>query len=273
MASNDLFPLRLSVDFSKFTSFPTYSSARFDGMPARITKFTFGPWPLDTKDRGVIDQYVQDTEIDIRNQDDLKLLEGLDVRGEQQDARIIYLVELAAGPKRLFRTASLGFTVDEEASQSAKKLPFEENLPIWLAEFFKNSLGVPQTLFKDHGAHGPKFRFSEEFTSPSAPTTLRADESFALRYYELISYTGDPSTLCHLSELDDVELTCASTGRQIQFHQWQGCRRKEGMLLIVQHKCSFWVRKTSENGYTGTNTLSFGRPLTSIFRLTSNFNY
>jgi hypothetical protein len=227
-------------------------------MSARVTKFIYGPGLLDK-------HYFEEDTVDIHDQNDLKLLEKLGIGREKQDARIIYLLELAAGPRRLWRNPSLDFTAGEEASHSPDESPFEEELPNRLARFFKESLGVPQTWFDDHGARGPKFRFSEDFSFPSAPTSLQADESFALRYYELISYTGEPSALCSLAELDDVGLTCTSSGRQIQCHQWQGCRRKEGMLLIAQHKCSFWVRKNSGQGYVGKKTSSSAQLFASIF--------
>ena len=224
-------------------------------MSARVTKFSFTPRPLDTRE---IEHFVEEATIDIHDQDDLALLERSGIGRDNQDARIIYLLELAAGSKRLFRNSSLGFTDDDDGtSHLSNELPFEEHIPNRLAGFFNKSLGVPYALFENHGASGPKFRFSEDFTFPSTPTSLRADESFTLRYYELMSYTGYPSALRSSSELDDVGLTCTSTGRQIQCHQWQGCRLKEGMLLIVQHKCSFWVHKNSENGYVGKKTSSF----------------
>jgi len=234
-------------------------------MSARVTKFSFGCGPLDTRDRGEIKHYFKEDTVDIHDQDDLKLLEKLGIGREKQEARIIYLLELAAGSRRLLRNPSLGFTADEGASHSSDESPFEEEVPNRFAEFFKQGLGVPQTLFEDHATRGPKFRFSEDFSFPSAPTTSRPDESFALRYYELMSYTGKPSALSSLSELDDVGLTCTCTGRQIQCHQWQGCRRKEGMLLIAQHKCSFWVHKNSENGYTGKKTSSSAQLFASTF--------
>ena len=223
-------------------------------MSARVTKFSFGPGPLDK-------HYFEEDTVDIHDQDELKPLEKLGIGREKKGAKIIYLLELAAGSRRLLRNLSLDLTSDEGASLSSDEIPFEEELPNRLTRFFNESLGVPQALFEDHGARGPKFRFSEDFTFPTAPTSLQADKSFALRYYELMSYIGEPSTLCSLAELDDVGLTCTSTGRQIQCHQWQGCRRKEGMLLIAQHKCSFWVRKNIEDGYVGKKTSSF----TSIF--------
>jgi len=215
-------------------------------MSARLTKFSFTPNPPEGQ------HYVEEATIDIHDQGDLKHVETLDIGREKQDARIIYLLELAAGSRQLFRIPSLTSTDDDDPSHlPTNELHFEEEVSNRLAGFFKKSLGVPQALFEDHGARGPKFRFSEDFTFPNAPTALRTDESFALRYYELMSYTGDPSDLSGMSELDDVGLTCVSTGRQIQCHQWSGCRRKEGMLLIAQHNCSFWVHKNSENGYIG----------------------
>ena len=218
-------------------------------MSARVTKFSFGPRSLDTKDT-----YFKEDTVDIHDKDDPNRLEKLGIGRDKPDARIIYLLELATGSRRLLRHQSLGSVSDEGPSPSPDESLFEEEVINKLAQRFKDDLKVPQALFEDHGDRGPKFRFSEDFTFPSAPTTLRADESFALRYYELVSYIGEPSTLSSLSELDDVGLTCTSTGRQIQCHQWQGCRRKEGTLLIVEHKCSFWVRKNNENGYTGKKT-------------------
>lgn len=231
-------------------------------MSARITKFSFGPSPLDSSE---IKHYVEEATIDIQDQNNLELLEKSDIGREEQDARIIYLLELAAGPKRLVQKFSLDSADDEAASHLPNELPFEEKVPNRLAGFFENRLGVPQALFEDQRARGPKFSFSEDFTTPSSPTALRADKSFALRYYELMSYADQPSAQHHLSELDDVGLTCTATGRQVQCHQWQSCRRKEGMLLIAQHKCSFWVHKNSENGYVGKKTSSFTQLLALIF--------
>ena len=233
-------------------------------MSARITKLSFGPRPLDTPDHGDVKKYVQELTIKIQNEDDLEPLERLITSAEQENAQNIYLIEFAPGPKQLFRTASTGSILNEEAPGSCQEHLFEEDIINRLTDMFKENLGVPQTLFENHTARGPKFRFSEEFAFPSAPTALEADKSFVLRYYEFISYTGKPSTLSVWSELDDVGMVCTSTGRQIQCHQWQGCRIREGMLLIVPHKCSFWVRKKNE-GYTGTKGCIIGRPHALIF--------
>lgn len=216
-------------------------------MSAQITKFVYTQRESDDLS-SFVNEYVEEAVIKVENEDDVGNLKELGIGQEGDGSCSIYLIELAACSIQPLRK-SLDLTSTDATSPQVTV--FEEDIANSISDFFGKALGIHQSVFEDHAARGPKFRFSEDFTFPKAPSSLRSEASFLLRYYELISFTGDPSTLSILSDEDEVSLICSSTGRQIQYHQWQGCRRKDGTLLIVPRKCSFWVRRGKERGYDG----------------------
>jgi len=206
-------------------------------MSAKITKFVLGPTQPDG-----VREYIQDLSIPIEHTGDADTFDQLRVDSNDDRSSCIYLIEIAAGHSYQCSEPSPSFQLNDP-DEASSILEYNGDVIKDITKFFRKTLGVPQSVFEDHIARGPKFRFNEDFQTPRAPTSLHADVSFMLRYYELVSYTGHPSSLTSLPEQDDACLSCASTGRQIQCHQWHASRIQEGMLLIVPRKCSYWQRK------------------------------
>lgn len=215
-------------------------------MSASIVKFKLQVTQSEAQPDHEVKKYVQVASVDIDSPEDSMALKELNAGAEGEDAICLYLVELAAGSSNLTRTASFGYADGDTISSVSS---YDDDVISLLTNFFQTSLGVPKTLFEDHIARGPKFRFSEDFQTPRAPTAMHANRSFVLRYYELISYTGDPSTMAFLPGQDDACFSCAATGRHIVGHHWHASRIKEGMLLIVPRKCSFWRHNKGDRGY------------------------
>jgi len=224
-------------------------------MSANITKFVL----RSTQPDGV-GEYIRDLSIPVEQTEDADILDQLRVDDNNDQSSCIYLIEIAAGQSYQCSEPSLRLNNPDEASSTSE---YNGDVINYITKFFREKLDVPESIFEDHIARGPKFRFNEDFQTPRAPTSLHADVSFMLRYYELVSYTGDPSSLTSLPEQDDSCLSCASTGRQIQCHQWHASRIKEGMLLIVPRKCSYWQRKDKR----GCNS-RLSRVLSSVSELT-----
>lgn len=221
-------------------------------MSATIVKFKLQTSrPKDQPDQEV-KEYVQTASIKVDSPEDSEILKELGVESESDESICIYLVELTGGPSTFCGSASFRHSAsfshtDVETIRSSSS--YDDDVISLVVDFFKTSLGVPENLFEDHVARGPKFKFSEDFQTPRSPTAMHHNGSFVLRYYELMNYSGDPAALASLPEQDDACLSCASTGRQIQCHQWHASRRKDGMLLIVPRKISFWRRNKGEHGY------------------------
>lgn len=218
-------------------------------MSASIVKFKVHTTQSEDQPDREIKRYVQSASVNIDSPEGCEILEELGVTSEGDDAICLYLVELAAGSSSYSRRAFLG---DPNADIISSASSYDDEVISHLINFFQTSLGVPKSLFEDHIARGPKFRFGEDFQTPRAPTAMQPNRSFVLRYYELISYAGDPSALAFLPDHDDACLSCADTGRQIQCHQWHASRAQEGMLLIVPRKCSFWRHNKGDKGYDST---------------------
>lgn len=221
-------------------------------MSATITKFVLRPTQADG-----VKAYTRDVSVQVERPAQASTLNKLQVNNSDDQSNCIYLVELASG--ELYHCSEPSAQADDldETLSPAEKIKYISN-------FFRTTLGVPNIFFEDHVARGPKFTFSEDFQTPRPPTSLHTDTSFLLRYYELVSYSGEPSHLTMFTKRDDACLSCAATGRQIQCHQWHGSRTKDGLLLIVPRKCSYWQQK----GKRGCNSsFSPSRSKDTLFTL------
>ena len=112
-----------------------------------------------------------------------------------------------------------------------------------LSTLFKQKLGMPKRILNEHVERGTLFRFSELFTNPKLPSEQEPNSTFTLPYYELRTFGGNWDRLSFLDpKTGEFALSCGATGRQIQVHEWHE-EQKQGPLLIIPRKCTFWSRE------------------------------
>jgi hypothetical protein len=116
-------------------------------------------------------------------------------------------------------------------------------------------IGLPEAIVNDHIANEQNsMRFTENFRTPRSPSILTPGESFTVTYYEARTYDGEWNESTRASLLNpttgEFELICASTGHQVQLHEWHE-ELSRGPLMMVPRNCSFWCRKLEHGNWDG----------------------
>jgi len=124
---------------------------------------------------------------------------------------------------------------------------------IQCVEDYLSPTGFPRGLLHNHiGEERHPFRSTEMARSTTIPSNLAPGVSFTATYYEARTLVSPWSIGIRDKFRNPVtyefELICASTGHQIQLHEWHQSRR-QGPLMIVPRNCSFWCQKGLQNNW------------------------
>jgi hypothetical protein len=121
-----------------------------------------------------------------------------------------------------------------------------------LKELF-TGVGVPGRVFEEHVKQESHFRFvNESMSKVTLPSRRQPRRYFGLPYFEQHTLQRNLDLEIFLDrDTKKVELTCASTGKQIQYFEFEKDKTK-GPLLTLPRKMTFWASSHSNGGWDGT---------------------